>query len=65
MRPASVNEVKGMPIGSIVYRRKNDYWRRSKYKVVVLNGVKLLQNIHTDGLLTIKRRPAWHFEVDE
>ena len=65
MRIVSEEEVKEMPINAIVYQRKNNYWRRSKYRLIQMHGLKLLQNIHTRALLTIKKRQAWHYEVDE
>lgn len=63
-RIVTVEEVKALPIGTLVYMRKQDNWRRTTHKIAELNGLKVLVSVHTRAIRTIKDRRVFHYEID-
>jgi len=53
----SAEELKKLPVGTVVRLNRDNYWMSTKYRVVELHGLKCLCGVHTGRLLTIKPRP--------
>lgn len=63
MRIVSAREVKQLPVGTFVWLRKGNSWRASKYKIVEEHGVKFLLGTNSRLIKTIKKDPAFHYEI--
>ena len=59
----SIEEVKSLPIGSIVYLKKDGYWMACKYRIAEKNGCTYLEGVHTKRMLAISEKRLFHFEV--
>jgi len=62
----SVDEIKKLPVGTIILFKKDDFWAATKYRIIELHGLKCFCGVYTGKLLTIKPRPKnkIYYELD-
>lgn len=63
MRIISANEVANLPVGSIVYLRKDGYWLAGQYRVRMMHGLKYLEGVHSKRMLSINNKKLYHYEL--
>ena len=63
-RIASIEEVRSLPVGSVVYLKKDGYWLTGKYRICEKHGCKYLEGVHNHRMLGITEKKLFHYEIE-